>query len=61
MTNVVLLCGADMNSQNDVGNSALLVAIKVLLKGQDFEKKVWLRRFPRQRVNGILFTSRKLT
>ena len=40
MTNVVLSCGADINSQkNDDGNSALLLAIEVILKGQDFEEK----------------------
>ena len=40
MTNVVLSYGADINSQkNDDGNSALLMAIKVILKGQDFENK----------------------
>ena len=39
MTNVVLSCGADINSQkNDDGNSALLIALKVILKGQDFKK-----------------------
>ena len=34
MTTVVLSCGADINSQNGDGNSALLIAIKV--KGTRF-------------------------
>ena len=40
MTNVVLSYGADINTQNGDGNSALLMALKVILKGQDFKKKV---------------------
>ena len=39
MTNVVLSYGADINSQNGDGNSALLMAIKViyLIYLKDFE------------------------
>ena len=39
MTNVVLSYGPDINSKNADGNSALLLAIEVILKGQDFEEK----------------------